>query len=137
LRSFAQRSAMDIEGLGVEIINQLVDTGLVRSLPDLYRLTLEPLVELERMGQKSAQNLLDGIAASKERGLARVLAGLAIPHVGVTVAELLAEEFGSIDALLEAPVERLARVNGIGPVLAESVYAYFHSTAGRKMVEDL
>src|SRR5262249_35755725 len=81
LRSFAQRSAMDVEGLGVEIINQLVDTGLVKSIPDLYRLTLEQLMDLERMGKKSAQNLLDGLAESKPRGLARVLAGLAIPHV--------------------------------------------------------
>ena len=70
-----------------------MDTGLVRSIPDLYRLTLDQLLELERMGKKSAQNLLDGIAASKDRGLARVLAGLAIRHVGVSVAELLAQEF--------------------------------------------
>jgi DNA ligase (NAD+) len=137
LRSYAMRNAMDIEGLGVEIINQLVDTGLVRNIPDLYRLTLEQLLELERMGEKSAQNLLDGIAASKDRGLARILAGLAIQHVGVSVAELLAEEFGSIDALMKAPVERLAQINGIGPVLAQSIYDHFQSTVGRKTIEDL
>jgi DNA ligase (NAD+) len=137
LRSYAQRSAMDIEGLGVEITNQLVDSGLVRSLPDLYRLTAEPLLELERMGEKSAQNLMDGIAASKGRGLARVLAGLAIPHVGTGVAELLAQEFGDSDALMKASEEQLAGVNGIGPVIAQSVHAYFHSTTGRKVVEDL
>lgn len=82
LRSFAQRNAMDIEGLGVEIIEQLVDSGLVRSLPDLYRLKAEQVVELERMGEQSTKNLLEGIAASKGRGLARVLTGLGVRHVG-------------------------------------------------------
>jgi len=137
LRAFAQRSAMDIEGLGEEIVNQLVDSGLVASLPDLYRLRMEQLLELERMGEKSAQNLLDGIEASKDRGLARVLAGLAIPHVGVGVAELLAREFASIDHLMVASVERLSRVNGIGSVLAQSIHDYFSSEHGRKVVEDL
>jgi DNA ligase (NAD+) len=137
LRAYAQRSAMDIEGLGIEMINQLVDAGLVRSLPDLYRLTMEQLLELERVGEKSAQNLLDGIEASKARGLARGLAGLAIQHVGVSVAELLAQEFGNIDDLMNAPVERLAGIDGIGPVLAETVHEYFQSEHGRKTVEDL
>src|SRR5580693_6320193 len=126
---------MDIEGLGVKIIDQLVDSGLVNSIPDLYRLTLEQLLELERMGEKSAQNLLDGLAESKERGLSRLLAGLAIPHVGDSVADLLAQEFGSIDALIEASTDRLAQVNGIGPILAESIHAYFHGPAGRKTIE--
>jgi DNA ligase (NAD+) len=137
LRFFAHRNAMDIEGLGVALIDQLVDTGLVGSLPDLYRLTKEQLVDLERMGEKSAQNLLDGIAASKTRGLARVLTGLAVRHVGETVADLLAQVFGNIDALLKASQEELSRVNGIGPVLAESVYAYFHGPEGKKTVEEL
>jgi DNA ligase (NAD+) len=137
LRSYAQRNAMDIEGLGIEIVNQLVDAGLVRSIPDLYRLTMEQLLELERMGKKSAQNLLDGIAASKQRGLTRVLTGLAIPHVGDTVAELLTAELPNLDDLMHAPADRLARIKGIGPVLAESVHNYFHSTAGKKIVEEL
>ena len=137
LVSYAQRKAMDVEGLGVEIVNQLVDAGLVRSLPDLYRLTKDQLVELERMGDKSAQNLLDGLEASKGRGLARVLTGLAIPHVGDTVADLIAAEMAGADALLAAPQERLARIKGIGPVIAEAVHAYFQSTAGRKTVEEL
>src|SRR4029078_12686592 len=120
LRSYAARSAMDIEGLGEKAIDQLVDAGLVGSIPDLYRLTFYQLVELERMGKKSAQNLMDGIEASKQRGLARVLAGLAIPHVGEHVAEVLAEEFGNIDELIQADPERLSQINGIGDVLAES-----------------
>jgi DNA ligase (NAD+) len=137
LRFYAHRNAMDIEGLGEAIIDQLVDTGLVHSIPDVYRLNLAQLTDLERMGQKSAQNLLDGIEASKGRGLARVLAGLAIRHVGVNVAELLAREFPDIDGLVQAPVERLSRVNGIGPVLAQSVHDYFHSPAGQKTVAEL
>ena len=96
LRSFASRGAMDIEGLGEKIIDQVVDSGLVKSIPDLYRLTWDQLLELERMGEKSAQNLIDGIAQSKKRGLARLLAGLAIEHVGESVAELLANEFKTL-----------------------------------------
>src|SRR5439155_15295282 len=137
LRAYARRSAMDIEGLGVKIIDQLVDSGLVNTIPDLYRLTLEQLLELERMGEKSAQNLLDGLAASKERGLARLLSGLAIKHVGDSVADLLAQEFGSMDALKNASAERLAAINGIGPILAETIYAYFQSPVGKKTIEEL
>ncbi len=137
LRAYARRNAMDIEGLGIKIIDQLVDSGLVSSIPDLYRLTLPQLLELERMGEKSAQNLLDGLAASKQRGLARLLAGLAIQHVGDSVADLLAQEFGSIDALMSATEARLAEINGIGPILAESIHAYFQSPAGHKIIEEL
>ncbi len=137
LRAYAGRSAMDIEGLGTEMINQLVDTGLVRHIPDLYRLNLGQLLELERVGEKSGQNLLDGIEASKKRGLSRVLAGLAIEHVGVSVAELLAQEFGSIDELMKASLERLSKINGIGPILAQSIHAYFQSEAGKKTIQEL
>jgi DNA ligase (NAD+) len=137
LRAFAQRNAMDIEGMGVEIIDQLVDASLVRTIPDLYRLKLDDLMELERMGQKSSQNLLDGIAASKQRGLARVLTGLAIQHVGETVADLLAQEFTNIDNLMKAPLERLSAIKGIGPVLAQSVHEYFQSTDGKKTIHEL
>jgi DNA ligase (NAD+) len=137
LRFYAHRNAMDIEGLGSVLIDQLVDTGLVHSIPDLYRLKQEQLVELERMGEKSAQNLLEGIAASKERGLARVLTGLGIRHVGTHVAELLAEEFGDVNELLGASEERLAQIDGVGPVLARSVRQFFQSTVGRKIIDEL
>ncbi|HMC90242.1 MAG TPA: NAD-dependent DNA ligase LigA [Gemmataceae bacterium] len=137
LRFFAHRNAMDIEGLGTALVEQLVDSGLVRSIPDVYRLNLDQLLELERMGKKSAQNLLDGVAASKERGLARVLTGLGIRQVGEHVAELLAAEFGSIDQLMSASVERLAQVEGIGQERAESIHKFFQSMAGKKAVEDL
>jgi DNA ligase (NAD+) len=137
LRFYAHRDAMDIEGLGESIIDQLVDSGLVRSIPDLYRLTMDQLLQLERIAKKSAQNLLDGIADSKDRGLARLLAGLAIRHVGVNVAELLAREFPNINDLMKASVERLSRISGIGSVLAQSIYDFFHSAAGQKAVEEL
>jgi DNA ligase (NAD+) len=137
LRAYASRAAMDIEGLGEKIIDQLVDSGLVRSIPDIYRLTTEELVELERMGEKSAQNLADGIAASKDRGLARLLAGLAIEHVGQSVAELLAYEFKIIDALMNASEERLTRVDGIGPVMAKDIHAYFQSETARHTIAQL
>jgi DNA ligase (NAD+) len=137
LRFFAHRQAMDIEGLGPALINQLVDGGLVQSLPDLYRLGAEQLIELEHIGKKSAQNLIDGIAASKERGLTRVLTGLGIRHLGTRNARLLAEEFGNIDALMKSSEERLARVAGIGQVVAKSVYQFLHSESGRKTIEQL
>lgn len=137
LFAFARRNAMDIEGMGDEIANQLVDSGLVRTLPDLYRLTMDDLLELERMGKKSAQNLLDGIAASKDRGLTRVLTGLAIPHIGETNAELLTLAFPKVDDLLNATLDQLSKIKGVGPVMAESVYKYFHSTAGQKIINDL
>jgi DNA ligase (NAD+) len=137
LRFYAHRNSMDIEGLGEALCDQLVDAGLVKSVPDIYRLTEEQLLELERMGKKSAQNLLAGIEASKERGLTRVLTGLGIRHVGETVADLLAQEFHDVDALLGASVETLSSVKGIGPILARSIHEYFHSAAGRKIIEDL
>ena len=136
LRNFARRNAMDIEGLGEEIVEQLVDSGLVRSLPDLYRMKKEALLELERMGDRSAQNLLDGIKASKGRGLARLLTGLSIRHVGEHVGELLAWDLGNIDALLAAPVERFAQVEGIGPERARSIYEFFHTPSGQKQIEE-
>jgi DNA ligase (NAD+) len=137
LRAYARRSAMDIEGLGEKIIEQLVDAGLVNTIPDLYRLTLDQLVALERMGKKSAQNLLEGIAASKERGLARLLAGLAIQHVGDSVADLLANEFGDIDTLMNAPADRLNAIDGVGPIMAEAIHAFFQDKHNRTILDEL
>jgi DNA ligase (NAD+) len=137
LRAYARRSAMDIEGMGEKIIEQLVDAKLVGSIPDLYRLSLDELVSLERMGKKSAQNLLDGIAASKDRGLGRLLAGLAIPHVGDSVADLLANEFADIDALMNASAERLNAINGVGPIMAEAIHDFFHAKDNRAVIEEL
>jgi DNA ligase (NAD+) len=137
LRFYASRNAMDIEGLGWALVEQLVDSGLVKSIPQAYDLTLEQLVELERMGKKSAENLLKGIQASKDRGLAGVLTGLAIRHVGEHVAELLARHFGDVGKLQEASLEELSRIEGIGPVLAESVFKFFHTPDGRQVIKEL
>ncbi len=137
IRSFATRNAMDIEGLGEKIIVQFVDKGLVQSIPDLYRLDQESLVSLERMGKKSAQNILDQLEASKQRGLPRVLAGMAIEHVGVSVAELLAQEFGDIEKLQAATPEELAAINGIGEVMAKDIHNYFQSDLGKTTVAEL
>ena len=137
LESYAKRERMDIEGLGESLIKQLVKDGLVTSVTDLYRLTLDPLMKLEHMGKKSAQNLLNGIEASKTRGLARVLSSLGIFNVGVATAVDLAEEFVSVDNLMAATVDRLKQCKGIGPERAESIYKYFHSPAGEKTVKEL
>ena len=137
LRFFATRNALDIEGLGDKLVDQLVSTGLVKRYGDLYRLTLERLIELERMGKKSAENLLAGIDASKTRGLARLLNGLSIRHVGQRVAQVLAEHFGSMQALQAASEEQLAEVNEIGGVIAKSVYDFLHSEHGRDTIADL
>lgn len=137
LESFAKRDRMDIEGLGESLVKQLVDSGLVKTVTDLYRLDQEQLVQLERMGKKSAQNLLQGIEASKERGLARLLAGLSIYGVGESMADLIAQEFGDIDELMGAAEDQIARVRGLGPVRAKSVYQFLHSDTGSKLVAEL
>ncbi|HPP52369.1 MAG TPA: NAD-dependent DNA ligase LigA, partial [Thermoguttaceae bacterium] len=134
---FASRNAMDIEGLGEKLVDQLVRRGLIRSYADLYRLRLEDLVEVERMGKKSSENLLRAIEASKSRGLARLLTALAIRHVGAKVAAVLAEHFRSMDALCKASVEELSSIYEIGPVIAQSVYDYLHSPFGRETIEEL
>jgi DNA ligase (NAD+) len=137
VRYFASRNAMDIEGLGDKLVDQLVSAGMVRGFADLYQLKLEPLLALERMGQKSAENLLAGVEASKSRGLERLLAALSIRHVGVRVASLVAQHFGNVDALLAADEEALADVNEIGPIIAASVYEFLHSPYGQKVIDDL
>jgi DNA ligase (NAD+) len=137
VRHFASRNAMDIEGLGDKLVDQLVERRLVCNYGDLYRLNLESLMNLERMGRKSSENLLQGIAASKDRGLARLLAALSIRHVGVRVASVLAERFGSIDALRAASAAELSDVNEIGPIIAESVYEYLKSPFGTRTIDDL
>ena len=124
IRYYASRNAMDIEGLGDKLVDQLVNQKLVESYGDLYRLTADKLLELERMGRKSAENLLAGIEASKGRGLARLLNALSIRHVGNRVASVLAERFRTIDALLAADIDELSRTNEIGPVIAKSVLRF-------------
>ena len=123
LEHFASRNAMDIEGLGPAVVEQLVEQGLVKDLGNLYELDVESLGALERMGEKSAQNLLDGLDRSKEQSFDRVLFALGIRHVGATVARTLARTFGSLDALCKASVEELEATHEIGPTIARSLYA--------------
>lgn len=139
IRYFASRNAMDIEGLGDKLVDQLVADKLVQGYGDLYRLEerQDRLLGLERMGRKSVDNLLDGIEASQNRGLARLLNALSIRHVGTRVAAVLAERFGSIDALMSATVEQLSETNEIGPIIAQSVYDFLHGKFGSETIEDL
>lgn len=135
LIGYARRDRMDIDGLGEEVAKQLVDSGLVTSVTDLYRLKKSQLLALEKFADQKAQNLLDGIERSKDRGLARWLAGLSIYMVGGSMAAVLAEPFASIDALLAATEEELASVKGFGPKRAKFVHDFFHSQAGIELVE--
>jgi DNA ligase (NAD+) len=136
---FCGRDQMDIEGAGEALIEQLVEHELARDCSDLYRLheIREQLIALERMGEKSADNLLASIEASKKKPLSKLLAALNIRHVGGTTAGLLAEHFGDMDTLVQASEENLTAVEGIGPELAASVYRFFASKDGRAMIQRL
>jgi DNA ligase (NAD+) len=139
IKYFAGRGQMDIEGLGAAVVDQLVDCGLVTGPVDLYGLTVEPLAKLERMGEKSSENLVRAIRDSRDQSLTRVLSAMNIRHVGGHVAEVLAREFGSMDALVEATAdtERLEAVNEIGPIVARSLHDFFASDSGRTLVDGL
>lgn len=139
IRYFASRAAMDIEGLGVKLIEQLTEHGFIKSFADIYRLheRRAELVELERQGEKSIDNLLAGIEASKQRPLWRLLTALNIRHVGQRTAQQLAEHFGTLDALAQASVEDIQAVEDVGEVIARSVYHFFHSEVGRRIVSEL
>ena len=134
---FASRGALDIRGLGEERIRLFLERGLVRDVADLYSLGKDQLLALEGFKEKSAQNLLDGIAASKEQGFARVLFGLGIRHVGETAAQLLARAFGSADRLAAASTDEIAAVHGIGATTAEAVHGFFAEERNREVVEKL
>jgi len=136
LRYFANRNAMDIEGLGDKLVDQLVETGLVREFADLYKLKTQQVIELERMGQKSAEKLLANVEASKGRGLERLLNALSIRHVGSRAAFLLAQEFRTIDDLMSADEEAIAEIPEIGPVIAKSVYDFFQHDYGKRTIKE-
>jgi DNA ligase (NAD+) len=128
---------MNIEGLGEALVAQLLERGLVKSIADLYSLTADQLLSLERVGQKSADNLLQEIANSKKAGLDRVLYGLGIRFVGQRTAQLLAEEFGSMEALLATTAEDLERVNEVGPRVAQAIREFFDEEKNRELVRKL
>ncbi len=137
VESFASRDCMDIEGLGEKRVAQLVDAGLVRSIADLYRLSKTQLLTLDGMGEKSAQKLLDHIAASKDRGLARLLPGLTIPNVGGSMAQELGTAFENIDTLMNASMEQIAELKGFGEERARSIFAFFRSPEGQGLIQEL
>jgi DNA ligase (NAD+) len=134
---FAGRRAMDVEGLGDKLVDQLVDGGVIRTLPDLYKLGVASLVALERMAEKSAGNIVAALDKSKSTTLARFLYALGIRHVGETTAKDLARHFGNIDALTNADVPALLQVNDVGPVVAQSIHTFFSQPHNREVVEQL
>ena len=134
---FASRNAMDVNGLGDKLVEQLIGTKLVRTVADLYGLDREKLIALERMAEKSADNLLAQIERSKETTLERFLYALGIPQVGTASAELLAEHFGSLEAVMEAEPQTLQQVHGIGPRMAEDVQRFFREQHNREVIDAL
>ncbi len=134
---FAQRRAVEVEGLGDKLVDQLVDAGLVRTLPDLYRLTLPALAGLDRMADKSAQNLLDALQKSRQTTLARFVFGLGVRHVGEATAKELARHFGSLDSIMDATPEQLLQVNDVGPIVAQSLRLFFDQQHNREVVREL
>ena len=137
LLHFAGRHAMNIDGLGEKIVDQLVDQGLVKDFADLYELKLDQLAELDRMAEKSAQNLLDEIAASKNNSLARLIYALGMRFVGERTGQLLADHFASLPKLAEATVEELVEVGEVGPKVAQSIADFFSEPANRKLIQRL
>jgi DNA ligase (NAD+) len=134
---FAGRHAMNIDGLGEKIVDQLIEKDLVEDFADLYKLDLETVAELERMGEKSAQNLLDEIEASRKTSLARLIYAVGIPFVGERTAQLLSAHFGSMEKLEAANAEELMEVSEVGPKIAEGVREFFSETANRKLIDRL
>ena len=137
IQHFAQRGAMDIDGMGESLVEQLVDAKLVKDPSDLYDLTLEQLSGLERMAEKSAQNVLDGIEASKKADLWRLIFGLGILHVGAGAARALADRFSSLEAIEKATQDELCDVRDIGEVVAKSVVTWFAKEENWKLLRRL
>ncbi len=134
---FAQRRAVEVEGLGDKLVEQLVDAGTIHTLPDLYRLGLTALASLDRMADKSAQNIVTALEKSKQTTLPRFLFGLGIRHVGESTAKALAKHFGQLDAIMDASEEALLEVNDVGPIVAKSLRTFFDQPHNREVVEQL
>lgn len=134
---FVSRDAMDIDGMGPAVLEQLLNQGMIKSFSDLYRLELEPLSQLDRMGIKSAQNLIDAVEKSKSAEIYRLVYALGIRHIGEKAAKLLCEHFLSIDALFTASVEEISAIDGYGAIMAESVADYFSLDATRALIDEL
>ncbi len=137
LLHFAQRRAVEVEGLGDKLVEQLVDANIVKTLPDLYRLGLVALANLDRMAEKSAQNLLDALQKSKQTTLPRFVFGLGIRHVGEATAKALARHFGQLDAIMNASEAQLLEVADVGPIVAQSIVTFFAQAHNREVVDQL
>jgi len=137
IEHFASRNALNIDGLGPAIVEQLVGVGLIRDVADLYALKQADLVSLERMGEKSAENLINAIESSRAIPVAKVLFGLGIHHVGANVAELLIDHFSSIDALADASIEDIESIHGIGPQIAKSIVDFFSQPRVQEFLKQL
>ncbi len=137
IRWYAHRDAMDVDGLGEKLIHQLVDKGLVKSLADLYRLDAATLAELDRMGKKSAENLVKAIEASKTRTLDRLLTGLTIRHVGTRMSEVIAAKVVTLDRLRAMTLEELEALPEVGPVVAASIHEYFQDPENQALLDEL
>ena len=134
---FVSRDAMDIEGVGPAVLTSLLDNQLISSPVDIYRLTAEDIISLDRKGEKSAQNLMDSISASKSRELHRLVFALGIRHIGLKAAKLMCEHFGSMDAILEAKPEDYLQIDGFGEIMAESAFAYFSLENTKLLISEL
>ena len=134
---YASRIGLDIEGLGERAVDQLIDEGLIEELPDLYKLTADELAALEGWGETSAENLLTELEASREPPLSDLLSALGVPEVGPTTAADIARQFGTLDAVMEASIEELRAVEGIGETVAEEIREFFDSERNRAVVADL
>ncbi|HEX3879553.1 MAG TPA: helix-hairpin-helix domain-containing protein, partial [Bryobacteraceae bacterium] len=134
---YASRGVMNIDGMGDALVDQLVDRGMVKSVADLYDLTEERIVELERMGKKSAANVIANIANSKNNPLPRLLSALGLRFVGERTAVFLAEHFGSMDAIANASIEELQQAEEVGPKVAESICEFFRESHNRELIERL
>ena len=134
---FAHRRAVEVDGLGDKLVEQLVDANIIRTLPDLYKLGLTALANLDRMADKSAMNLLDSLEKSKQTTLPRFVFGLGIRHVGEATAKELARHFGKLDAIMDATEEQLLLVNDVGPIVAKSLRTFFDQPHNREVVEQL
>lgn len=134
---WASRDAMDIEGLGEKLVGQLIETGLVRTISDLYRLKREELIDLERMGPKSAENLIQAIDQSKRRELARFIYALGIPYVGAHIAQILTDHFSSLDQMIGATEDQFLNIDGIGPKVSQSIINFFSLPENLQLIKEL
>ena len=132
---FAARGVMDIDGMGEALVNQLVGSGMVKNVADIYRLTLQDLLKLERMGKKSAEKILANIDASRDKPLPRILNGLGIPFVGERTAQLLANAFGDLDKIAQASEDELQRAEEVGPKVSQSIHRFFQERHNRDLIE--